>query len=145
MISQGHCHTLIWVAIAKRALQEEMPAPMRLRFLELLDKLADAKVTPEVIARIDPMPDAGWQIVREARSIDPPDDKLAKASFKILTSEPAWGYLTRINPSMMAAVEWQRAALDARERELQSATDVPPAAIGLAPPPRADNFIPERK
>jgi hypothetical protein len=70
---------------------------------------------------------------------------LANASFKILTSEPTWGYLTRINPSMLAAVEWQQEARRARARELQLTTDVSTEqSAAVTPQPRADNFIPDR-
>lgn len=66
MITRGHKYTLVMVSLTKRALIGEMPPEMRLVFLQHVEKMSDQVMTPEVIARIEPICDDGYAIVREA-------------------------------------------------------------------------------
>ena len=65
----GHRYTLIVISELKRMLTAEtLPTVARLRFLEFLADLSDVW-PPEIIASIEPMCDAGAEIVREAQKL----------------------------------------------------------------------------
>ncbi|MCW2219508.1 hypothetical protein M2232_003040 [Bradyrhizobium japonicum] len=57
------------MSVAKRALQGEMPADMRLDFLTHLEKMIDNVVTAEIIAMIEPMDDDGYELFREIQKL----------------------------------------------------------------------------
>jgi hypothetical protein len=71
MITRGHKYVVVSASITKRCLQGEMPADMRLQFLQHLEKMSDQVLTAEKIARIEPICDAGYQIVQEAMKLGP--------------------------------------------------------------------------
>ncbi len=55
----------------------------------LTNALTDSYFTPETA--IEPMGDTEYQIFKEAKSLDPPGDKTAAATFRVLTSpRVAW-------------------------------------------------------
>jgi hypothetical protein len=101
----GHKHSMLIAAYTKRVLQYEMPTADRLQFLEKLNGLTDLYFTPEMLALIEPMSDTEIAMVNEARSLDPEDDRLGRASFNVLTSWRVFGHLRRLNPSYLAAMK----------------------------------------
>ncbi|RXG86493.1 hypothetical protein [Bradyrhizobium zhanjiangense] len=68
-MSYGHRYTLVLVSLTKRCLQAEMPAEMRLQFLQHLDKMTDQWITPGVIAIIEPMDEKGLELSKEAEKL----------------------------------------------------------------------------
>ncbi|EIG56085.1 hypothetical protein [Bradyrhizobium sp. WSM1253] len=66
MMSVGHKYTLVCASLAKRALKREMPAAMRLEFLNHLEKMVDGSLTTEIIAMVEPMDDRGLALRSEA-------------------------------------------------------------------------------
>ena len=71
MITRGHRCALVLASVTKRCLQGEMPADMRLQFLQHLEKMSDPVLTAEKIARIEPICDSGYEIVQEAMKLGP--------------------------------------------------------------------------
>lgn len=65
----GHRHVLVCASLAKRALQAEMPAEMRLDFLSHLERMVDQWLTSEVIAMVEPMDNRGYELFSEARKL----------------------------------------------------------------------------
>ena len=68
-MSYGHRYTLVCASLAKFALKSEMPAPMRLEFLNHLEKMVDRWLTPEIIAMVEPMDERGLELSREAAKL----------------------------------------------------------------------------
>ena len=69
-ISIGHTWSLVCASIAKHALQSKnMPPEMRLQFLEHLEKMTDATLTPAVIAIVEPMDPKGLELWHEATKL----------------------------------------------------------------------------
>jgi hypothetical protein len=69
--TRGHKYSMVCASITKWALQSEMPAEMRLEFLQHLDKMTDHFLTPEIIAMIEPLSKDSFEIVQEARKLSP--------------------------------------------------------------------------
>jgi hypothetical protein len=69
MMSNGHRYTLIFVSVAKLALQSEMPPEQRLEFLRHLEKMTDATLTPAVVALVHPMDPRGWELYSAATKL----------------------------------------------------------------------------
>jgi hypothetical protein len=103
---QGYLLMFIVVALTKRGLRANNIKPAEQLFLlEKMNGLTDQYFTPEMLATIEPMGDTEYEIFREARSLDPPDDKTAAASFKVLTSPRVFSHLARLSPSIFAAIK----------------------------------------
>jgi hypothetical protein len=107
IVAAGHRYSLLCAALTKKCLELPMPADERLRFLEALDSLTDLYVTPEMLALVQPMSAAEFEIIEEADKLCSPDDKLAKAKFDLLTSEKVFGYFLRLNPSLLDAIKFR--------------------------------------
>jgi hypothetical protein len=95
----GWRYTLAMVATTKRALAGDMPPAMRLQFLQHLEKMAGAGITPEAIARVEPACDVAMRVEREAHAAAGPSGML-----DILAEIDVWSELARLNPSLLAAL-----------------------------------------
>jgi hypothetical protein len=83
--------------MSRRALVGEMPNELRLRFLEILDSMSKYEfLSPEDVARIDPICDRGYEIVDVAR-------KLGKKWLDKVGEYEVFCALCALNPSLMAA------------------------------------------
>jgi len=58
---------------------------------------------------IEPMCDKAYAIFAEAKSLDPPGDKTAKASFAVLTNPRVFQHFLTLNPSILKAIRWRKA------------------------------------
>jgi hypothetical protein len=93
----GHRYTLVVISELKRMLASEIPTKHHLRFLEFLDDHSDVW-PPEIIASIEPMSDAGAEIVREARKL---------GASKALDKCAEWDVFNAfiaLNPSLLEAL-----------------------------------------
>ena len=91
----GHRYTLVMISVTKRALVGEMPNELRLRFLEILDRISGFEfLSPEVVARIDPICDGGAEIVDEAR-------KLGKKWLDKIAEHDVFRTFCTLNPSLL--------------------------------------------
>ena len=125
LVTSGHRMMLICVAVAKMALRSEMPAALRLRFLEILDALQDHYVKAEMVAMIEPMPDEAWQIVNAALSLNPKTDDVKswqdiRPAWNILEGQRVFGFLLKLNPSMLEAIRWREIDYPAECRDRMS-------------------------
>jgi hypothetical protein len=68
-MAAGHRYTLVMASLTKMALQTEMPPEMRLEFLGHLENITDQVLTPEVIALVQPMDKAGYELYEEAAKL----------------------------------------------------------------------------
>lgn len=96
---RGWKWTLVVVAHAKRLLQANMPVETRLKILEGLERCEGDRLTDEVLAAVDPMPDAGEEIIREAMTLGP------KQALDIYARHEVFTTLATINPSLLTAIE----------------------------------------
>jgi hypothetical protein len=96
----GHKYTLVVFSIVKRYLAEEMSSEYRLRFLGYLDKLADAWLTAEAVAMIEPMCDDGYEIVTEARKLG------WQKAFDTFAKYEVFSAFVALNPSLMKAIRF---------------------------------------
>ena len=143
MVPAGYKWIFILIALAKLALLTRGIAPAeKLRFLEFLDTAPDSYMTREMVAMIDPLDDAGYAIYAEAKTLDPPGDKLGEASFRVLTSERVFGHFLTLNPSILKAIEW-REANRGRAATTPAAAPAPPMPPPATRPPYGSD-IPDR-
>jgi hypothetical protein len=128
-VADGHKWTFIIAALTKRTLQiAGLKEAERLDLLERLNKLTDSYFTADMLAGISPMCDTGYAILKEARTLDPPQDEThCDASFNVLTTPSVFRHFVQLNPSILAAIKHRAAGRQDR-----------PAAAKLAetPPPR---------
>ena len=97
ILAKGYKYTLVLASLTKWCLKGEMPAGMRLQFLEHLDKMSDEFLTPEALALVKPMDDRGREIVAEAQKLGP---------FKALdVYADKFDIFAKLNPSLIAAAE----------------------------------------
>jgi hypothetical protein len=107
VIPKGHLYTLVAISVTKRGLAQDIPDDYRLKFLNQLDRMAgygEAWLTAGVIAAVDPMCDAGWEMYREAAKLDrekPGRPGMLDALAKFF---PTFAVL---NPSLMTALEME--------------------------------------
>lgn len=112
--SAGHRHSLILIAMIKRALLTDGITPVQqLEFLEHLHGQADTYITPQMIAMVQPLGDTEYAIYREAASLDDGLDTPAArvahgASFDVLTRPRVFWHFCTLNPSILAAVKTRR-------------------------------------
>jgi hypothetical protein len=70
----GYLYTLIIVSHTKRGLAADIPAEWRLKLLDGLDRMVNHQsnnwLTVEMVAAIDPMCDAGMEMMHEAAKLD---------------------------------------------------------------------------
>ena len=94
---RGYKYTLVCAGIAKHALQGDMPADMRLDFLQHLEKMSDHFLTEEVIAMVEPLSAESMEIVREAQ-------KLGGGKALDVYAEK-FAVFADLNPSLIAALK----------------------------------------
>jgi hypothetical protein len=95
----GHKYTLICISIAKRCLEQEISVNYRLRFLEWLDHCADERLTPEIIALVEPMCSDGYEMVREAMKLG------AKKALDVYAKQEVFSAFVALNPSLLDAIK----------------------------------------
>jgi hypothetical protein len=133
IVPAGYMLLLLMVALTKSAaLTRGIKPNDQLHLLEMMNGLTDQYLTQEMLAMIEPMPSPGWQIYIEAKSLDSADDKLAKASFAVLTSERVFGHFVRLNRSIVEAIRWRIAQ---RQRSVVAAPATSPTAAPVTPAP----------
>jgi hypothetical protein len=102
----GYRYSFILAALTKRfLLHDEIQPADKLELLERLHSLVDFYFTTEMLATIEPASDTEWQIYETAETLDPADDKRARASFDILTSGTVFDHICTLNPSILAAIK----------------------------------------
>jgi hypothetical protein len=107
----GYLLLFIIVALTKRALLTEGIKPAeQLHLLEKMNRLTDQYFTPAMLAVIEPMGDTEYKIYEQAKSLDPPGDKSARASFDVLTIPRVFWHLVTLNPSILAAIKLREGA-----------------------------------
>jgi hypothetical protein len=112
----GHRYTLAAISEVKWFLAQKIPDDYRLRFLEFLERHADL-FSVAAIAQLEPMPDEGREIIREAR-------KLGKGKWlDVVARWEVFGALVAINPSLLAALRLPEPARYTRE--------IGPPALGV--------------
>jgi hypothetical protein len=135
-MAQGYLMDFIGAALAKRVLQyPDIPPASRLELLERLNKLTDSYFTADALKMIEPMSDTGYEIFKEAKSLDPSKDEThCAASFEILTRQAVLDHLISLNPSILAAAKHCHARHLPAELPPQPAEPPPrpPGAMGAA-------------
>jgi hypothetical protein len=114
-MTRGDRYTLIVISLLKKALLAcPTDAAERLEILENLNTCASGAISPIALTLIAPMCDTGYRMVEAARQLDPPDENPypqydpdsvrppcpGRASFDMLTSDPVFSHLRRLNPSI---------------------------------------------
>ncbi|WP_316196863.1 hypothetical protein [Bradyrhizobium sp. SZCCHNS3053] len=98
LLPPGHKSALVLVSVTKLALKGEMPAAMRLEFLDHLSKMCDGLITDQAIALVEPMDERGWEIVSEAMKLGP------KKALDVYADK--FHVFAALNPSLHLAAEW---------------------------------------
>jgi hypothetical protein len=106
----GYLMSYLMAAATKRWLSSESLKPAdRLFMLEKMHAMTDTYFTLEMLTTIQPMGDVEYQIMNEAWSLDPPDEKArGNASFEVLTSPRVFWHFVTLNPSLLAAIKIQK-------------------------------------
>jgi hypothetical protein len=136
-VADGHKWSFIIAALTKRTLHiSAINAADRLDLLERLHKLTDSYFTADMLAGISPMCDTGYAIFKEARTLDPPQDKTrCAASFDVLATPSVFRHFVRLNPSILAAIKHRAACRQEQHVAPQPAETWPlrpPAALGAS-------------
>ena len=134
-VPQGHQWNMIAASLFKRFLQGKMDAGLRLRILEGLNSMADIYLRPEMVAMIEPMCDTGYEIWKEATTLDRDGDKACMASFRVLTSPRVFNHFVALNPSIFAAIKWREEYRGNVARQVEQSQDKPASEQTTAPPP----------
>jgi hypothetical protein len=105
------------ISVTKRALVGEMPNELRLRLLEILDKMSRYELlSPEVVARIDPICDGGYEIFDEAR-------KLGKKWLDKIAEHDVFCTFCTLNPSLLEELRMrENMRVAARHERILNAT-----------------------
>jgi hypothetical protein len=98
----GYWYDLVVASQIKRLLQREMPADLRLRFLELLNRKASGLVTMEAIAAIQPACDAAMAMIEELEPLSIADKCRVMRRIEVFDAHIA------LNPSILDAVKLRR-------------------------------------
>jgi hypothetical protein len=108
IVTSGHRMDLIAIAVAKWALQHEMPSDLKLRYLEFLEKRVDSYIRPEMVVMISPFCEKGMQIVKASGVFDRQKADLVPnfTAWKILESQHVFGLLLKLYPSILEAICW---------------------------------------
>jgi hypothetical protein len=77
-----------------------MSSEYRFRFLNYLDKLADAWLTAEAVAMIEPICDDGYEIVKEARKLG------WQKAFDTFAKHEVFSAFVALNPSLMKTIRF---------------------------------------
>jgi hypothetical protein len=101
---------LVHVSHLKNILaDDELPATFRLKFLQWLDRRnrpggewGMPKITPEIVAAIDPMCESGCELLREAMKLGSP------ASINTVGREDVFCAFVALNPSLLTALRMAR-------------------------------------
>jgi hypothetical protein len=102
----GRRHELLIIAYIKHAIERcSMARAERALLLQKLNALPDGSLTVEMLATIQPMSDIEVEMMHEARSLDPKDDKLGQASFEMLTDLRVFSLFLNLNPSLLTAIK----------------------------------------
>jgi hypothetical protein len=97
VLAKGYKYTLVLASVTKRALAGEMPAEMRLQFLEHLEKMRDDFLSADALSLVQPIDNSGYEIVAEAMKLGP---------FKALdVYADKFDVFAGLNPSLLVAVE----------------------------------------
>jgi len=132
----GYKHTLLTIAYVKHVLGLKMRPAQRLRFLELLNGLADTVITAEMLAAIQPMSETEAQMFDEARSLDDEGNKCA--SIVVLTRGDVFAHFLELNLSLLDAIKTHAANSEARQLPINQAyaasATVAALPIATAPP-----------
>jgi hypothetical protein len=100
----GYLSMLLTAAFTKHTLARcEMTAGDRLRLLEGLANLVDARFSAAALAVIEPACDTAVAMIMEAHSLDT-EGSHGAASYRLLTSWSVFGHFVRLNPSLLAAI-----------------------------------------
>lgn len=103
-VPAGWRYTLILISHAKRTLTyKNCPADVRAKTLEHFENwsLEGEWLSPEMIAIIDPMPDAGEEIIDEAIKLGWPK------AFDVFAKLDVFDTFIAINPSIQQALNWR--------------------------------------
>jgi hypothetical protein len=102
LCSAGHRHTLLSIAVAKRALtMPGISVNEQLRLLEQINGCACHEISPAMIELIEPASDVEIRMIEAAHSLDAGDAKLSP-SFYVLAK--SFRQFCRINSSYLAAL-----------------------------------------
>ncbi|HUI12560.1 MAG TPA: hypothetical protein VL048_03710 [Xanthobacteraceae bacterium] len=107
-VPSGHKFTMLFIAYVKYVIANfRMKAGEHLQLLEWLNGTVDIFITSDVLAMIEPMDTTQAEMLMEARSLDDPKDKLANASFDVLTSERVFWHFVTLNQSLLDAIRFR--------------------------------------
>ena len=110
-----------------------LKAADRLNLLEKLNGMTDRFFTADMLAMIEPMCDTGVAIIREARTLDPPQDEThCDATFTVLATPSVFRHLVQLNPSIMAAIRNRVVAPPPAAPSVDTPPPRPPTAMGAA-------------
>jgi hypothetical protein len=94
----GYWISLIEIAQIKRTLLSEMPADLRLRFLNCLHERVHGPITLEAMQRIEPACDVAMKMLNEMRILNSNDRHKLLMRWNVMSSFVA------LNPSIMTAI-----------------------------------------
>jgi hypothetical protein len=95
----GYWGSLVYISQVKRILQYEMPPDMRLRFLEILDKLVHGILTLEAMQRVDPACDTAMKMLDEMKTLGHADQCRLMSKWNVIAA------FCNLNPSIFEAIK----------------------------------------
>jgi hypothetical protein len=95
----GYWSELVGISQAKRLLQQEMPADLRLRFLEYLDKSVHGHLTLEAMQRVQPACDTAMRMLDETNSLSRQD------KYRLMNRWNVMANFCNLNPSIIEAMK----------------------------------------
>jgi hypothetical protein len=107
MAPVGWRYTLVLISEAKAWLAEPCDDDFRSYTLNMFDKWCDGWLAPEMIAIVDPMPQEGREIFKEASKLPWRPAWPEPGALDLLAREDVFRSLCVINPSILAAIKWR--------------------------------------
>jgi hypothetical protein len=83
----------------KRVLLDEMEPQMRLRFLEILDKMVRGHLTEEAMQRVEPACDTAMKMLDEMKPLSIDDKSRLMMRWNVMAT------FCNLNPSLLRALE----------------------------------------
>ncbi|WP_157839467.1 hypothetical protein [Bradyrhizobium diazoefficiens] len=95
----GYWHDLVNIAMVKRLLKQEMPADLRLRFLEHLNAQVHSLLTLEAMQAVEPACDTAMSMIDEMKALSIDDKCRLMCKWNVMAA------FCNLNPSLIEAMK----------------------------------------
>jgi hypothetical protein len=95
----GYWSSLVNISMIKRVLQDELPPNLRLRFLEILNKLVHGHLTLEAMQAVSPACDVAMKMLDEMKRLGADDRSRLMSKWNVIAA------FCDLNPSILDAIK----------------------------------------